>query len=214
MYTAFIIGNIASGKSTAARYLESRGACRLDLDQMAKDLYFPGSRVLNALASHFGDDILDHEGMLVRSALARKAFSTPEGASQLNAIVHPALLEQLKLCLQKVASRADDEATSLCVVEVSVPQDFTSAFDLADEVVAITAPLAVRRTRAIARGMSPEDFNQRASRQVSEDVLVSYADTVYDNSVDDDGLFVWFDRWMSERGLLPVSDEEAGADCL
>lgn len=214
MYTAFLIGNIASGKSTAAKYLESHGAYRLDLDQMAKDLYLPGSPVLKALSAHFGDDILDHDGSLIRPVLARKAFSTPEGASQLNAIVHPILLKQLALSLQKAALRTDKAAPTLTVVEVSVPQDFTSAFDLADEIVAITAPLDVRRSRAVARGMSPDDFDRRALRQVSEDTLVSYANTVYDNSVADDGLFAWLDRWMSDRGLLPAVPDGFEADRL
>ena len=50
MITFFLIGNIASGKSTAARYLERRGAMRIDLDQLAKDLYQPGSAVVDAIA--------------------------------------------------------------------------------------------------------------------------------------------------------------------
>ena len=30
MFTVFVLGNIASGKSTACRYLESRGAMLID----------------------------------------------------------------------------------------------------------------------------------------------------------------------------------------
>ena len=56
MFTVFVLGNIASGKSTACRYLESRGAMLIDLDELAKSLYVPGSEIVNALAEEFGWD--------------------------------------------------------------------------------------------------------------------------------------------------------------
>ena len=59
MFTVFVLGNIASGKSTACRYLESHGAMLIDLDELAKSLYVPGSDIVNALAEEFGWDILD-----------------------------------------------------------------------------------------------------------------------------------------------------------
>ena len=44
MFTVFVLGNIASGKSTACRYLESHGAMLIDLDELAKSLHrSPGS---------------------------------------------------------------------------------------------------------------------------------------------------------------------------
>ena len=49
MFTVFVLGNIASGKSTACRYLESHGAMLIDLDELAKSLYVPGSEIVNAL---------------------------------------------------------------------------------------------------------------------------------------------------------------------
>ena len=54
MFTVFVLGNIASGKSTACRYLESRGAMLIDLDDLAKSLYVPGSDLVGALAEEFG----------------------------------------------------------------------------------------------------------------------------------------------------------------
>ena len=62
MFTVFVLGNIASGKSTACRYFESRGAMLIDLDELAKSLYVPGSDIVNTLADEFGWDILDEEG--------------------------------------------------------------------------------------------------------------------------------------------------------
>mgnify|MGYP000696671501 CR=1 FL=1 len=69
MFTVFVLGNIASGKSTACRYFESRGAMLIDLDELAKSLYVPGSDIVNTLADEFGWDILDEEGAAASSLL-------------------------------------------------------------------------------------------------------------------------------------------------
>ena len=97
MFTVFVLGNIASGKSTACRYFESRGAMLIDLDELAKSLYVPGSDIVNALADEFGWDILDEEGGIRRSILASRAFASPDSVARLNGIVHPVLIEQLSL---------------------------------------------------------------------------------------------------------------------
>lgn len=201
MYTAFIIGNIASGKSTASRYLESRGAFRVDLDQMAKDLYQPGSDIAASLADAFGWDVLDSDGAVRTAVLAQRAFSSAESTAVLNAIVHPVLIRRLSDMLLCPSCTAGYAAPALIVVEISVAADFKEAFGMADEVLAISAPLAVRRERAVERGMSYEDFDRRASRQPSDEELAALATTVIDNTDADDTLFAKLDAWLDERGL-------------
>lgn len=203
MFTLFLIGNIASGKSSAARYLERRGALRIDLDTLAKRLYTPGSQVVNDIVDAFGWDVLDEFGALRTDVLAQRAFDVPEHARLLDSIVHPVLLERLGAmllpsnCCSVVTPRYE-----LAVVEISVPETFTDAFGLADEVLAITAPFDVRRDRALARGMSQEDFEARALCQPDEDSLCALADTVFDNYGDEQGLITYLDAWLRERGLL------------
>lgn len=98
----------------------------------------------------------------------------------------------------------------LAVVEVSAPEGFTDAFALADEVVAIAAPVEVRRVRAIDRGMMPSDFDRRAECQPSDERLASLASRVIDNSLADDSLFDSLDRLVEELGVsLPVSSRSA-----
>ena len=128
MFTLFLLGNIASGKSTAARYLESRGALRIDLDELAKGLYVPGSDLVQDIASAFGWDVLDAEGGVRRHVLAARAFSTPEDTARLNALVHPALLRQLThRLLPTECCTARVPAWPLAVVEVSAPAGFGPA---------------------------------------------------------------------------------------
>ena len=202
MHTAFVIGNIASGKSTATRYLESLGAWRIDLDAEAKRLYQPGSPVVGELVKAFGCEILSGEGGIIPRELAARAFSDPDHARTLQSIVYPALLQHLSnLLLPCACSPMTPSAPMLAVVEISVAKDFTDAFGLADDVLAITASLETRRARAQERGMSLADFDRRAALQPSEEELCKLANVVIDNELGDDSLFRELDAWLSSRDL-------------
>ncbi len=213
MFTIFLIGNIASGKSCASRYLERRGALRIDLDELAKGLYQPGSAIVDDIAAEFGWDVLDADGGIDRARLARRAFASPADAERLNAIVHPVLLEQLgnRLVPANCCS-VMVPAHDLAVVEVSAPAGFTDAFALADEVVAVTAPVEVRRRRAIARGMDPADFDARAECQPSEEEIRSMATAVIDNAAGDDGLFEALDALLAADGVVPAAEGRSPRD--
>ena len=212
MFTVFVLGNIASGKSTACRYLESRGAMLIDLDELAKSLYVPGSEVVNALAEEFGWDILDEEGGIRRNVLAARAFVSPDTVTRLNGIVHPVLIEQLSMrILDPVCCTVASPRYPFAVVEVSAPAGFEDAFGLADEIVVISAPLEVRRQRAIHRGMEPSDFYARSACQPDEASLCKLATTVIDNAAGDNSLFVQLDAWLARHGFGNAAEKE-GAD--
>lgn len=205
MITLFLIGNIASGKSTAARYLERRGALRIDLDELAKDLYQPGSAVVDEIAAEFGWDVVNANGGIDRAVLADRAFATPEDTARLNAIAHPVVLEQLGLRLLPAnCCSVMVPEHPFAVVEVSAPEGFEDAFALADEVVAITAPLEARRVRAIERGMDADDFDRRAECQPSDERLLALATRSIDNSAVDDSLFDSLDALLEELGVAHV----------
>ena len=208
MYTVFVLGNIASGKSTACRYLASLGGYYIDLDELAKSLYVPGSELVLSIAREFGLDVLDAQGSIRRDVLARRAFVSPEATARLNALVHPCVIEQLSIrLLGPCCCTVPSLKNPFAVVEVSAPRGFEDAFGLADEVIAITAPVEVRRARAIERGMTASDFDARAERQPSEDELRSMASLSIDNSRADDALFDALRAWALSRGFI---DTQAG----
>lgn len=209
MYSVFVIGNIASGKSAACRYLASKGGLFIDLDQLAKSLYVSGSELVCSLADEFGWDILDASGGVNKAVLAERAFASPEDTARLNAIVHPVLVDQLAArILEPICCTVSPLHNPFAVIEVSAPRDFSDGFGLADDVIAITAPLDIRRKRAIKRGMDAADFDRRADVQPSEDELCAMASLVIDNSVDDDRLFRSLDRWLESHGFLTTDRGE------
>lgn len=203
MYTVFIIGNLASGKSTAARYLADHGGRLIDLDRMAKQLYQPGSLIVDALVEAFGRRVRTAEGGIDTKELAACAFATPEATASLNGIVHPVVLQKLgDQLVGPCGCCVTEPDVPFTVVEISVADAFTEAFPLADEIIAITAPLEERRRRAIERGMTAADFDRRAAVQPTEERLCALATRVIDNTVADDRLFRALDAWMQERGFM------------
>ena len=90
-----LTGGIASGKSTAARLFAARGVPVIDTDQIARDLVEPGRPALAAIAGAFGKGVLTPAGRLDRQALRGLVFSDAVARRRLEAILHPAIREEL-----------------------------------------------------------------------------------------------------------------------
>lgn len=196
MYNVFLAGGIASGKSTVAHELERLGARRIDLDQVSREVTRPHSPVLSEIAAAFGGDLVDPTtGELRRHLLAERAFRRPETTAKLERIEIPAIKEELARQLAEV-SRGTYPA---CVVEVPLLDRAEELIPLADEVLCVVCPLAVRRTRALARGMDADDFERRVARQADDAYLRAHADTVFDNAGSGDDLLRQVRGWWDER---------------
>ena len=152
---------------------------------------------------------MDEDGGIRRSILASRAFASPDSVARLNGIVHPVLIEQLSLrILDPVCCTVSSPRYPFAVVEVSAPTGFEDAFGLADEILVISAPLAVRRERAIHRGMESSDFDARSACQPDEASLCNLATTVIDNAGGDNSLFEQLDAWLARHGFGDVTDKE------
>ena len=89
-----LTGGLGSGKSTAARLFAAHGAQVLQSDEIGRELMEPGQPVHAQIAAHFGNDVVQPDGRLDRSALAQIAFAKGR-ADELNAIVHPAVIARV-----------------------------------------------------------------------------------------------------------------------
>lgn len=199
MHTVFLAGGTASGKSTVARELERLGAWRIDLDELSRAVLAPGEPCVAEVCAAFGDDLVDPEtGELDRALLARRAFSDPGSAELLERIELPHIRAMLARML--TAGICGQREPVCCVVEVPLLDRVESMTDLADEVVAVTCSLEVRRERARLRGMDPGDFDRRVARQPSEEYLRAHATTVLDNTGDEKDLLSAVNGWWGAHG--------------
>ena len=107
--------------------MESLGAHRLDLDSLSHIVLEPGSPCLALVVGTFGEDLVDAgTGVLDRSLLASRAFSTPQGAARLEDIELPFIREALVARLREMERSAAD---GIYVVEVPLLDRMSSAVD-------------------------------------------------------------------------------------
>ena len=198
MYTVLLAGGIGSGKSTVASELERLGCRRIDLDRLSREVLDAGTATTRAVADAFGQDLLDpRTGELDRALLASRAFASAEATALLESIELPAIRELLEARLTELAAAGDD--TAPCLVEVPLLDRLADADGLADEIVVVSCPAVLRRERAIARGMTGEDFDARAAGQPSDEWLADHATTIIDNSGTSEELLSQVRRWYATR---------------
>ena len=76
-YVIGLTGNIATGKSVVRKMLEHLGAYGIDADALGHRAYAKGAPAYPLVLKAFGEWILDEEGQIDRSRMARLAFSDP-----------------------------------------------------------------------------------------------------------------------------------------
>ena len=196
MYTVFLAGGIASGKSTVAHELEHLGALRIDADQLSRDVLEAGSPCLSGIAQEFGSDLLDAgTGELDRGLLAQRAFASARETRRLEELELPYIRDLLR---QRV-SQAADGGVSCCIVEIPLLDRSESLFDLADEIVCVICPYGQRLRQAVGRGMDASDFERRLAQQPSDEYLKAHADTLIENDSDLEGLLSQVHQWWEAR---------------
>lgn len=179
MYVLAVTGGLGSGKSTAAEVFASRGALVIDLDQVAKTLLDEVPAVRNRVAAAFGEAVLGADGRIDHRALAAAAFATEDATQRLNAIVHPAVLTATAGALDALALQADTPRVVVLVIPLLAESPLF--LEPVDSVLAISAHEDLRIERAVERGMSREDAENRVARQAGDAERRAIADYVIEN---------------------------------
>ena len=144
-----IVGNIASGKSTVEKIIESKGYKVYDTDKIAHEIVASNKEVLEAFRTNN------------RNELAKIVFSNPDKLKLLESIIHPQVKDEL---LKIFASEEN-------IVFISVPQLFEAGFEnMFDKIIYITADESIRKERLIKRNsFTPEEAQKRIKAQSEKD---------------------------------------------
>ena len=78
-----ITGSIASGKSSACQFLESKGAVHCDADRLVHRMYDPGKPAFDRIVKVFGETVVDDHGVIDRKILGGKVFGKPKEMAKL-----------------------------------------------------------------------------------------------------------------------------------
>lgn len=176
-----LTGGVACGKSTVGRILAQRGAHFLQADTLAHQLYEPGGPVYHAVVQAFGREILNPDGTINRAALANRAF--PDRISELNAIVHPAVVEAQNAWMSE-AEKTDPQGVAVVEAALLIEAGAHTHFD---KVIVVTCPFEQKVARYAERaGVSAEvaraEVERRAGAQLSDEEKAKCADFVIENS--------------------------------
>jgi dephospho-CoA kinase len=176
-----LTGGVACGKTTIAQMLRERGACILLADKLAHDLMRPGEAVYARVVERFGRGILNEDGSINRPKLAELAFAGR--IQELNAIVHPAVLQAEDRWMDEVGRR-DPRAITVCEAALLYEAGGHERFD---RIIVVTCPLESKIRRFAQRvGITFEaaraDVERRMRAQWPDEAKAARADYVIENS--------------------------------
>ena len=194
-----LTGGLGSGKSAVAGYLRELGAKVIEADELGRALMQPGQSVYEEIVRVFGRDVLSSDASLNRARLAELAFQGGR-LHDLNAIVHPAVIEAQRLWMDEVFARdpgAVAVVVSALIFEVvrdarargekeNVLADWRRRID---RIIVVTAPDELKIARYAAR-ICPEgagraaaeaDARLRLAHQLPDAEKAAQADYVIEN---------------------------------
>lgn len=174
-----LTGGIGSGKSTVAELLADHGMVVVDADRVARQVVEPGRATLRRIAERFGDDVVRADGTLDRAGLAAIVFNDDQARTDLEAITHPAIHDEI-VRLECEARRDDSDAIVVVDHPLLVETGQTDTFDA---VVVVLADRSTRLARLAGhRGVDRDDALARMASQADDDARRAAATWVIDNN--------------------------------
>ena len=193
-----LTGGLASGKSTAVRYLAGKGAHIIDADVLGHRAYDPGTRAFEQVIATFGEDVRSEAGEIDRKVLGSKVFGQPGALKQLTDIVWP---EIRRLAESEIGAVSETAPDAIIVLEAAVL--FEAGWDdIGDTIWVITVERETAIERAMARdGATREAIEKRLNAQLSNEERTTRADTVITNDGDEASLLAQLDTaWAAVTG--------------
>jgi dephospho-CoA kinase len=194
-----LTGGLASGKSFVGEALASLGCHLLKADELGHQLLMPGTPVHEKVVETFGQAILDSEGRILRRALASVVFGDAEKLAALNAIIHPAVIEEEERWMQEVK---EVDPHGIAIVEAAILIE-TGSYKRFDKIVLAVCSEQQQIERAMKRdGITREEALMRLQRQMPLDEKRKFADFVVDTSGEKEQTLVQVRRLYDELRRL------------
>ena len=175
-----LTGGIASGKSTVRKIFDDLGCRTVDADAIVSELYAPGRAGHQALVETYGREILAADGTIDRPRLSIIALATPEGASQLNRLIHPLVIEEQTRRMSDLEASGVD---AIYVVEATLLLE-SGGRERFEKIVVVDVDPPTQIRRAVARGLDAAEAERRIARQMPRSERLMFADYVIDNRGD------------------------------
>ena len=176
MLRVALTGGIGSGKSSAAEIFAALGAVVVDSDEIARKVLDRESVGFGEVVAVFGDQILA-AGEIDRKKLGQLVFSDPISRKKLEQITHPLIRKEF----EKIIKTAPENSIVINQIPLLAESKYDYKFDY---VIAISAPIEVRKNRLIQRGMKSYEIEQRLAAQASDADRAKISNEVIENAGD------------------------------
>ncbi len=175
MHIIGLTGGIGSGKSTIARTLVRRGYTVYLCDEEAKRIVVEDVVVRAQIEDLLGAEVFV-DNIYQPSVVLQKLANDPSLLEHLNAIIHPAVLEDIR------AASKRGKAEDLLFVESAILYE-SGVAQVCEYVAAVVAPESVRIARVLKRDPNRNEAEVRRciNRQMTDEELVRCADVVLEN---------------------------------
>ncbi|TVR91719.1 MAG: dephospho-CoA kinase [Spirochaetaceae bacterium] len=135
-----VAGSYCAGKSTVAQRLVDRGFVEINVDKTGHQAL---RELSDKVVQHFGHHILGEDGLPDRRKVGEIVFANPQALAELEAILHPRMVEI-------VEQRLKDAPGQNCVVDAALLFPM-GLHRLCDFVMWVDACLPLRLLRALRR---------------------------------------------------------------
>jgi dephospho-CoA kinase len=168
-----LTGGIGSGKTTLAKYFESKGIPIYIADEEAKKI-MNSIEVIDAISEQFGNEFIKNR-KVDKERLAKIVFQNPEKLKILNEIVHPLVKKDFKAWLKK------NRHHPLVLKETAILFE-TAADKECDYIITVVASKEARLKRILERDTtSKEAILNRMKNQWSDEEKIERSDFVIHN---------------------------------
>ena len=193
-----ITGGIGSGKTAVTDRFQARGITIADADVASREVVQPGMPALEAIAEHFGPEVIQADGTMDRAAIRKIVFAEPDERKWLESVTVPAIMNNLREVLNRSTS-----PYSLLMLSSGTGQS-----PLVQRSLVVDAPPELQISRVMARDANDEEqVRAIMAAQPSRESRLEYADDVIIN----DGSFERRDevvQVLHEKYLKMAADND------
>jgi len=174
-----LTGGIGSGKSTVASIFEEAGFPVINADIEARLIMENSNTVKEAIINRFGVSVFAENGQLNASVLSQIVFASNDltNLNDLNAIVHPIVLETMFAKAEQLAEEHD-----VIIIDIALLYELDLA-DGFDYVIGVLTAPELRYERLMRdRGMTKNQISARMKAQIGDDSLKEKSDFIIENN--------------------------------